>query len=92
MNPTQWQTSFASVISFVAGLAAGRGLFGWDQATWVTILTALVGAAGAVYAAIAARKTALVTTVANLPEVKEIKVTSTAAGSALAASTPPNVN
>jgi hypothetical protein len=91
MNSTQLQTTLASLVTFLAGLAAGRGLFGWDQATWITVITAVVGVGGAVWAAVTTKKSALVTSVAQMPEVASVKLESTAAGQSLAASTPSNV-
>lgn len=92
MNPTQWQTSLAGIISFLAGLAAGRGLFGFDQATWITIITAVVGFAGVIWTAFTTRKSSIVTAVADLPEVKSITLDPTVSNSSsVAAATPANV-
>jgi len=92
MNTTQVTSTFASLIAFVAGLAAGRGLFGWDQATWITILTAAVGFGATVWNAVSGRTSALVTNVANMPQVKEIKLDASAPGTAaINAATPNNV-
>lgn len=91
MNSTQLVTTLAPLISFLAGLAAGRGLFGWDVAQWTTVLGGIVGLGATVWAAITTRKSAQVSSVAAMPEVKEIKLESTPAGNALSASTPANV-
>ena len=92
MNPTQITTTAAPIIAFLAGLAAGRGLFGWDQATWITVLTGLAGLGATIWAAVTTRKTAMVTAVANMPEVKAVTLDATAPGAAaVSAATPSNV-
>lgn len=92
MNPTQIITSAAPVIAFIAGLLAGRGVFGFDQATWITILTAVGGLGATIWAAFTTRKTAMVTAVANMPEVKSVSLEPSASGAtAVAAATPGNV-
>ena len=90
MNATQIQTTIAPLISFLAGLAAGKNLFGLDSATWTTILGSLAGAGMAVWSALASRQTALISTVANDPSVKSVTLTANAT-SALVDATPANV-
>lgn len=70
MNITQTQTSAATIIAFIAGILAGRGAFGFDQATWVTILTAIAGLSMTVWAAVANRRSAMTSTVVSTPEGK----------------------
>lgn len=93
MNQVQLPASIMSLISFAAGLFAGRGLFGWDTATWTAVLGAVAGLAVTISTAFMTRKSAIVTTVANLPEVKSVAVEATPEGRALAAPgvTPSNV-
>ncbi len=55
MNSTQIQTTLAPLLTFLAGLAAGKGLFGWDAATWYTILGGIVGFGATIWAAIATK-------------------------------------
>lgn len=88
MNTTQTQTNVAVLCAFLAGILSGRGVFGFDQATWVTILTAIAGLGMAVWAAIATRKTALVGTVNAMPEVAGVVTTKTPEGIAMANSFP----
>lgn len=91
MNSTQTQTSVATLVSFLAGLLAGKGVFGLDTATWATVLGAVVTLGTIAWSAIITRKTAIVTQVANLPEVKNVTVESSKEGTALAQATPNNV-
>lgn len=94
-NTTQATTSFAAAIAFLAGLLAGRGVFGFDQATWITILTGAGGFGMLIWNAVSTRKSAMVSTVANMPEVKKeggIILDKTVPGTAaLEAATPANV-
>ena len=93
MNGTQLQTTLSGLIAFLAGLAAGRGLFGLDQATWVTILTALVGVVGVIWTAFKTKTTSIITEAANAPEVKSITLDpKVSSASSVAAATPANVN
>jgi tetrahydromethanopterin S-methyltransferase subunit C len=91
MNPTQIQTTLAPILGIGASFLAARGWFGFDQNTWMTLIGSVGTIASIVWGAVAARKTAMVTTVANMPEVKDIKLTSSAPAS-LTQSTPSNVN
>jgi len=92
MNQMQVPTTIVPIISFFAGLLAGKGVFGLDEATWATLIGAVVAAALTIYGAISSRKSALVSTVAAMPEVKSVTLDATAPASAsLSASTPDNV-
>jgi hypothetical protein len=97
MNATQLQTTLAPIIAAIAGFLAGRGYFGLDQATWLSVIAGIGTAATAIWGAYTARKSALVTTVANMPEVKEVSLDASATGqagtdvSALSRATPSNV-
>ncbi len=92
MNNVQIPTTVIPVIAWVAGLLAGKGVFGFDSATWISILSGIVGLALTLYGAYITRKSALTTTVANLDEVSKIKLDPSAPGSkALEAATPSNV-
>lgn len=89
-NNTQIQTTGTALIAGMAGFLAGRGVFGFDQATWITILGAVGGLVVSVYTAILTRKTNLVTEVANLPEVDKV-VVNEKASEQMVANTPVNV-
>lgn len=90
MNGTQIQTTLAPLITFLAGLAAGKGLFGWDAQTWYTILGALAGVGATIWAAVTTRGTAIIAQAAASPEVQSIKLTPQASAETVAA-TPNNV-
>jgi uncharacterized membrane protein len=90
MNSTQTQTTIAPLVGFLAGLLAGKGVFGLDSATWTTIIGSLGGAAMAIWAAITTRKSALISSTAALPEVKSVKLEESAPRD-LVAATPDNV-
>lgn len=60
MNSTQIQTTIAPLISFLAGLAAGKGLFGLDSATWATILGAVAAFGATIWGAFAAKTSSIV--------------------------------
>lgn len=91
MNSTSIQSTAAPIVAFLAGLLAGKGVFGFDIATWTTIIGGLLGLGAAIWAAVATRKTAQIASVAAMPEVQSIKLDPTAAASIVAA-TPANVN
>lgn len=92
MNGIQTQNAGAAVVAFLAGLLAGKNVFGFDTATWTTILGGIGAAVAAAWGAIAARKTAVVAQVATLPEVKEVTLNARVPGvQALNAATPSNV-
>jgi hypothetical protein len=66
VNKTQIQTTIAPLIAAAAGFLAGKGVFGFDAATWVSILGA-AGALGAtVWGAVSARQIALKDTVGSM--------------------------
>ena len=90
MNPTQISTTLAPIITFVAGLLAGKGVFGLNAEAWVTIIGGVLGAGATIWAAIATRNKNLITTTANLPEVQNVKL-EPSAPSSLVQSTPGNV-
>jgi hypothetical protein len=91
MNPTQITTTLAPLITFFAGLLAGKGVFGLDAATWGTVIGSIIGVAGTIWAAIATRNKNLVTTTANLPEVQTITL-EPSAPSEMVSATPANVH
>lgn len=88
MNTTSTQTNAALIIAFLAGILSGRGLFGWDQATWITFLTMCGGAGAWIWTAIATRRKALVASVNAMPEVAGVVTKPTQDGIALANSIP----
>lgn len=90
MNSTQIQATLAPLISFLAGLAAGKGLFGLDVASWTTLIGAVVGFGATIWGIIATRNTAVISQAAALPEVQSIKLNSSAPASVVSA-TPSNV-
>ena len=91
MNPTQITTTLAPIITFAAGLLAGKGVFGLSAETWATIIGGIMGVGATIWAAIATRnKSLILSTSANLPEVDKIKLDSSAS-SDLTAATPANV-
>ena|SRR5438445_2628752 len=90
MNPTQLQTLVAPLVTFFAGLLAGKGVFGLDAGSWTTIIGGAAGLGATIWATVATRQTALVSTVAAMPEVKSVTLTPTAP-STLVQATPDNV-
>ena len=90
MNVTQIQTTLAPLIAAFAGFLAGRGVFGLDAQSWIAIIGALLGAGATIWGAIATRKTAIVSQVAALPEVKEVTLDRTVAGTAALSNATPN--
>lgn len=88
MNSTQTQTSTATIVAFIAGVLAGRGVFGFDTATWITILTAVLGGGMTIWTAIATRKKAIITAVNNMDEVAGVITKNTPEGQAMAVSIP----
>src|SRR5258708_31536424 len=81
VNPTQVQTTLAPLVAFLAGLLAGKGVFGLDATTWATIIGSVAAFGATIWGAIAARKTAIVSQVAAMPEVQSIKLESSAPAS-----------
>ncbi len=69
MNSTQIQTTLAPLLTFLAGLAAGKGLFGWDAATWYTILGGIVGLGATIWAAVVTKNSAIAATTQNMTGV-----------------------
>lgn len=72
MNSTQIQTTIAPLVTFFAGLLAGKGVFGLDAATWATIIGGVAGLGATIWAAVTTRKTAIINEAAAQPEVKNI--------------------
>lgn len=91
MNSTQIQTTIAPLVTFIAGLLAGKGVFGLDAATWATIVGGVVGLGATIWAAITTRKTAIINEAAAQPEVKSITLEQSAPSS-LVQATSSNVN
>lgn len=79
MNSTQIQTTLAPLLTFLAGLAAGKGLFGWDAQTWYTILGGIAGIGATIWAAVATKNSSIAATTQAMPGVN---VTTTAAAPA----------
>lgn len=69
---TQLVTTLMPLLTAIAGFLAGKGVFGLDSATWLSVLGGIVTLAGTIWAAAATRKTALVKEVATMDEVKEV--------------------
>lgn len=65
MNNTQIQTTIAPLVTFFAGLLAGKGVFGFDAATWATIIGGIGGVAATIWAAIATRKAPMAQSLAS---------------------------
>lgn len=91
MNPTQITTTLAPIITFAAGLLAGKGVFGLSAETWATIIGSILGVGGTIWAAIATRNKNIITTTANLPEVDKIKLSPDAPAELASSATPANV-
>lgn len=77
MNTTQIQSTLAPLITFLAGLAAGKGLFGLDSATWTTILGSVAGLGATIWAAVATRSSSIAATTQNMTGVN-VQVTGAA--------------
>jgi hypothetical protein len=90
MNSTQIQSLVAPLVTFFAGLLAGKGVFGLDATSWTTIIGGIAGTVATVWGVVATRQTALVSTVAAMPEVKSVSLTPMAP-QALVDATPSNV-
>lgn len=67
------------MIGVLAGFLAGKGVFGFDAATWATVIGSLAGTAAIVWGAISTRKTALTDTVGNMPNTTVVTDKATAA-------------
>lgn len=66
MNKTQIQTTFAPLIAAIAGFLAGKGVFGLDAQTWISILGGAGALAATIWGAVATRETALKDTTGGL--------------------------
>lgn len=66
MNKTQLQTTIAPLIAAIAGFLAGKGFFGFDAQTWISILGGLGALVATIWGAIAARPQALKDTTGTL--------------------------
>lgn len=64
MNQTQLQSTAAPIVAFLAGLLAGKGVFGLDAATWATVIGAVFASGATVWGAIVTRKSSMANTVA----------------------------
>lgn len=62
MNQTQTQGGAAAIVAFLAGILAGRGVFGLDAATWSTILGAVLAFGAVIWNIVSTRKTAIANT------------------------------
>lgn len=92
MNTTQPLTATAAAIAYLAGLLSGRGIFGFDSATWTVILGGVFGLVTVIYSAVITRKSAMVSSVAAMPEVTQVTLDkSTPGAQALSEATPSNV-
>ena len=67
MNKTQIQTTLAPLIAAIAGFLAGKGYFGWDAQTWISIIGGILALAATIWGAVATRPIALKDTTATLP-------------------------
>lgn len=72
MNGTQIQTTLAPLLTFLAGLAAGKGLFGWDAQTWYTILGGLAGLGATIWAAVATKNSNIAATTQAMKGVEVV--------------------
>lgn len=79
MNATQIQTTLAPLISFLAGLAAGKGLFGLDAGTWTTIIGSVAAFGATIWGALAATKSGVAASAASYADTKVITDQKTAA-------------
>lgn len=60
MNSPQTQAGLlAPLLTFLAGLLAGKGVFGLDASTWATLLGGAAAFGGVIWGVIATRKPAL---------------------------------
>lgn len=92
MNNVQIPATIAPIVAFIAGLLAGKGVFGFDYTTWMIVLGGAAAAVMPFWTAYTARKNAVVSAAAGMPEVKEITLDRTVEGSVdLNTATPANV-
>lgn len=66
MNKTQLQTTIAPLIAAIAGFLAGKGIFGFDAQTWISILGGVGALAATIWGGVAARSQALKDTTGGL--------------------------
>lgn len=71
MNSTQIQTTFAPLISFIAGLLAAKVPF-FDLGTWTQIIGGALGLAAVIWGAVTGRGNAIIAQAAALPQVKTV--------------------
>jgi len=81
MNKTQVQTTFAPLIAALAGFLAGKGYFGFDANTWISIIGGITALAATIWGATASRQLALKDTVGKMD--KTTVVTDAASANAL---------
>lgn len=67
MNKTQLQTTLAPLVAAIAGFLAGKGIFGFDAQTWISILGGFGALVATIWGATAARAQALKDTTGTLP-------------------------
>lgn len=90
MNSTQVQTTAAPIVAFLAGLLAGKGVFGFDAGTWATVIGAVLAFGATIWGAVKGTKTSIISAAAAIPEVQSIKL-EPSASSAIVEATPGNV-
>lgn len=88
MNSTQVQGNAAVLIAFLAGILAGKKVFGFDEATWAAVLGAIVTIGMAAWTSIITRRNAQVANVNALPNVAGVITTNDAGGHELATAIP----
>lgn len=66
MNKTQLQTTLAPLVAAIAGFLAGRGVFGLDTQTWISILGGIGALVATIWGAVATRSQALKDTTGTL--------------------------
>lgn len=91
MNSTQIQTTAAPIVAFLAGLLAGKGVFGLDAATWATVIGAIFAFGATIWGAVKGSKSSLINATAAMPEVQSIKL-EPSAPAALESVSPANVS
>jgi hypothetical protein len=90
VNSEQIKQTAAPMVAFLAGLLAGKGVFGLDAATWATLIGAVLGLGVTVWGAIKGMKKNVIAAAANLPDVQSITLSPEASAATLAG-TPGNV-
>ena len=89
MNTTQWQTTLAPIVAFLAGLAAAKLPF-LDLGTWTQVIGWIVGIAATALSAFVTKQSSLISTVSNMDDVKTVTLAASAPQS-LVNATPANV-